>query len=160
MVLDHDFPMTDLQRRVLVVGLLVMSAIGIALFGGFIPGLKPNYSQPTIDTINGHRYYVEPSLLHIPFLSNSSSPWSVAFHGVSFQLQMTRWSFFTGGIIAGTGTEPNGTTYSFALGHFPNGTRTIWYFSPDNVFGADWSSGSLSVQLLVEVLPSNETSAE
>jgi hypothetical protein len=160
MVLDRDFPMTDLQRRVLVVGLVVMLAIGIALFGGFIPGLKPNYSEPTIDTVNGHRYYVEPSLLHIPFLSNSSSPWSVAFHGVAFQLQMTSWSFFTGGIIQGTGTEPNGTHYSFALGLFPNETRTTLYLSPDKFFGADWSSGSLSVLLLVEVLPSNGASTE
>jgi hypothetical protein len=159
MLFERDYPMTGPQKRALVVGLVVMAAIGIALFGGFIPGIKPNYSQPTIDTIDGHSYYVEPVLLHYPILSNSSSPWNVTFHNVSFQLEMTGWFYFTGGLVQGTGTEPNGTHYSFVLGLLPNGSRPTLYISPDAVFGAGWA-GSLSVLLLVEVPPSVGTASE
>jgi hypothetical protein len=159
MLFQRDYPMTGLQKRVLVVGLVVMVAIGVALFGGFIPGIKPNYSAPTIDTVEGHSYYVEPTLLHYSFLTNSTTPWNVAFHNVSFELEMTGFYYFTGGILQGTGTEPNGTHYSFALGLFPNGTRTTLYLSPDWEFGADWSGASISVLLLVEVPPSGGTSS-
>lgn len=157
MVMDRDFPMSALQKKVLVVGLAVMAVFGLALFGGFIPGIKPNYSEPTIDLVDGHLYYVEASGLHFPFLTNSTSPWNVTFHNVSFQLEMTGWFYFTGGILQGTGTEPNGTHYSFVLGQLPNGSRPELYISPDRVFGADWGGdwfGSLSVLLLVEVPPS------
>lgn len=163
MVMDRDFPMTRLQWRVLVVGLVVLAAVGIALFGGFIPGLKPNYSQAAIVTVDGRSYYVEPSPLHYPILTNSTSPWNVTFHNVSFQFEMTGWFYFTGGILQGTGTELNGTHYSFVLGLLPNGSRPTLYLSPDGVFGANWAGGwfgSISVVLLVEVSPSVGDSPE
>jgi hypothetical protein len=157
MVIDQDFPMTRQQMRVMAVGLAVMAAVGIALFGGFIPGLKPNFSQPTVDAVDGHLYYVEPTLLHYPALGNTSQPWNVTFHNVTFVLEVTGWYYLTGGIVAGTGTEPNGTHYSFALGEFPNGSRPTLYISPDHAFGVDWTGGWLgpvAALLLVEVPPS------
>jgi hypothetical protein len=162
MVLERDYPMTRTQVRVLVVGLAVMAAFGIALFGGFIPGEKPNYAQPTIDTINGHRYYVEPTLLHYPVTvgANSSAPWNVTFHNVTFELEVTGWYYLTGGIIQGTGVEPNGTHYSFALGVLPNGSRPTLYLSPDGVFGAEWTGGwfgPVTMLLLVAVPDSSGT---
>jgi hypothetical protein len=162
MVLEKDYPMSSAQKRVLVIGLVVMLAIGFALFGGFIPGAKPNYSQPAIDTIGGHRYYVEPALLHYPIGSNATTPWNVTFHNVTFQLEMTGWDYLTGGILQGSGIEPNGTHYPFVLGVLPNGSRPTLYLSPDGVFGAAWIGGwlgPLAVQLLVEVPPSGGSPA-
>jgi hypothetical protein len=157
MVLERDYPMTPLQMRALVIGLVVMSAIGIALFGGFIPGEKPNYSAPTTATIDGRLYFAEPTLLHYPLLGNATSPWNVTFHNVTFQLQMTGWYYLTGGILRGTGSEPNGTHYSFLLGLLPNGSRPTFFLSPDGVFGAAWGGGWLgpaTVLLLVEAATS------
>jgi len=161
MVLERDYPMTGLQRKVLVVGLVVMSAIGIALFGGLIPGVKPNYTAPAIVSVGGHLYYAEPTLLHYPVASNATSPWNVTFHNVTFQLAMTGWYYLTGGIVRGTGSEPNGTHYPFVLGVLPNGSRPTLYLSPDGVFGAAWAGGWLgpvTVTLLVEVPTSGPSS--
>jgi len=156
MVLDRDYPMTGRQARVLVVGLVVMSALGIALFGGLIPGVKPNFSAPATVSIDGHLYYAEPTLLHYPLVGNATVPWNVTFHNVTFQLAMTDWSFLSGGIVRGTGTEANGTHYGFLLGILPNGSRPTLYISPDGGFGAAWDGGWLApvtVLLLVEVPP-------
>lgn len=162
MVFDRDYPMTSLQVRILLVGLAVMVAGGIVLFGGFIPGAKPNFSLSSIDSIDGHLYYAEPTPLHYPILGNSTSPWNVSFHNVSFQLAMTGWNYLTGGIVQGTGTELNGTHYSFELGVLPNGSRPMLFISPDREFGADWTGtwfGPSAVLLLVEVPPSGGASS-
>jgi hypothetical protein len=155
MVLDRDYPTTPLQRRVLAIGLVVMIAIGIALFGGFLPGVKPNFSPPSTTTLNGHEYFVEATALHGPLFSNSSAPWNVTFHNVTFELRLTNWYSLWGGIVHFNGTEANGTRYMFALGQvLPNGSRAMLYVSPDSVFAAWWLGGLLagpSVQLLVEV---------
>jgi|GEM_PF-635008 len=155
MVLDRDFPMSSVQKRALVGGIVVMLVIGVALFGGLVPGLKPNYSAPSVTTWNGHEYYLEPTVLHIPLLVNSSAPWNVTFHAVTFELRLTNWYSFTGGIVHVNGTEANGSRYSFALGQMlPNGSRAMLYISPDSVFGVWFTGGWLGgivVQLLVEL---------
>ena len=153
-VLDRDYPMTRRQVRVLAVGLAVMVGIGLALFGGLIPGLKPNYQEPTVVVVAGHEYFVEIVPLHVPFLTNTSAPWNVSFRNVSFELQLANWYSNTGGWVEGIGTESNGTHYPFVLGEvFPNGTRATLYVSPDSVFGASYLGGWLGgvvIHLLVE----------
>lgn len=132
-----------------------MAVVGIALFGGLIPGLRPNYSAPATTTIAGHLYYVDSSPLLVPFFSNSTSPWNVTFHNVTFELRLTNWYSTNGGIVHGNGTEANGTRYAFALGErLPNGSRPALFVSPDSVFAAAWTGGwfgSLSIGLMVEV---------
>ncbi len=155
MALDRDFPMTLTQVRVLVVGLAAMAAIGIALFGGFLPGLRPNYSAADITTVAGHRYYVESSLLSTPVFANSTAPWNVTFHNVTFELRLTNWYSLQGGIVHGNGTEANGTRYAFTLGELlPNGSRSTFFLSPDLIFAASWTGGWFggpTIGLLVEV---------
>jgi hypothetical protein len=145
--------MTRLQARVLVIGLVVMIAIGIALFGGYIPGLKPNYSAPDIRLVDGHRYYALVTPLHYPGFTNISAPWNVSFRNVTFELQCVNWYSSTGGIVVATGTESNGTHYAFVMGQtLPNGTRSTLYLSPDRVFGASYPGGwfgGIAITLLV-----------
>lgn len=153
MVLDRDYPMTRTQVRILFVGLVIMVAIGIALFGGYLPGIKPNLSGPAIAMVNGHPYYTEASPLKIPFLTNSTPPWNVSFRNVTFELSLSDWYSATGGIVRGTGSEVNGTRYSFELGELlANGSRAQLYLSPDGVFGVGWGGGWLggfTAELLV-----------
>ncbi len=155
MVLDRDYPPTRRDLVILAVGLSIMGIIGILLFGGFLPGLHPSFAQNSIETIDGHQYYVLQSALLTPFLANSSGPWNVTFHNVTFRLWITNWYAFTGGIVHGVGTEPNGSAYPFALGTTnPNGSRTTLYLSPDRGFGAYWTGGPFGgpeIQLLVKV---------
>lgn len=142
MVLDHDVPMTPLERRILVVGLVVMAVFGIALFGGVIPGLRPNYSVSDVAILGGHSYFVGSTPLHVPTLGNSTPPWNVSFHNVTFGLWLTNWNSLRGGEVHGNGTERNGTDYAFTLGEIlPNGTRTELFLSPDRVFAVSWAGG-------------------
>ncbi len=147
--------MTPTQLRVLAIGLGVMAVVGIALFGGLIPGLRPNYSAPATTVIAGHLYYVESSPLLAPFLSNATAPWNVTFHNVTFELRLTNWYSVTGGIVHGNGTEANGIRYAFTLGErLSNGSRPALFVSPDSVFAAEWLGGWLggsSIGLMVEV---------
>jgi hypothetical protein len=153
-MMDRDFPMNRREARILVVGLAVMAVLGILLFGGFLPGLHPTLTTSSFATIGGHQYFVESTPLHIPFAVNSTSPWNVTFHNVTFELWLTNWYSVTGGVVHGIGIEPNGTAYSFTLGAtLTNGSRPSLYLSPDLSFGVWWNGGILGgvyAQLLVE----------
>lgn len=148
--------MTRTQAKVMVVGLLVMAIVGAALFGGFIPGLKPNYAGTDITELNGVPYYYTVIYLSTPFFpANQTSPQPFVFHNVTFLLWVTNWYGFTGGLVWGNGTEPNGTVYSFVLGqsYSPRVNATL-YVSPDQEFAVYWPSGILGgpgVRLMVRV---------
>ena len=153
--IDRDFPMTRTQRRVILVGIAVWLVVGVLLFGGFLTGVKPDFSMTGLTTIDGQSYHYENSPLRTPTFTNSTSPWNVTFFNVTFELWLTNWYSMTGGVLNGVGTEPNGTAYPFALGSpLPNGTRTTLYLSPDLVFGVAWTGGWLAgyfAQLYVRV---------
>lgn len=152
----QDFPMTRTQAKVLIVGLVVMGAFGIALFGGAIPGLKPNYSEPSTLTLNGEQYYYETVFLSTPlFPLNTSSPQPTIFHNVTFELWVSNWYGYMGGLVRGNGTETNGTTYAFVLGEssIPPVNTTL-FISPDREFAVAWPGGILGgsgVRLMVQV---------
>jgi hypothetical protein len=154
MGIEQDFPMSRTQLTVLVTGLVAMSAVGVAFFGGFFPGVKPTFAGPPTVVVKGEPYYYTELSLHLPnFLANASLPASATFHNVTFELWFIDWDWTTGALVQGNGTEANGTTYSFVLGtsaaHPSNATL---FLSPDLDFGAYWpglaQSGD-SVQLLV-----------
>ena len=153
MGIDRDFPMTRRQATVLVVGLVVLAGFGAALFGGLIPGLTPNYAAPNILILNGERYYFTTVFLSVGILQNSSSPQSIPFENVTFDLWVSQWTSFQGGLVHGNGTEPNGTVYSFVLGsslHPP--VNTSLYISPDHAFAIYWPGGPFAgfwVRLMV-----------
>ncbi len=152
MTIDRDYPIGRREATVLIVGLVVMGLVGVALFGGLLPGLKPNYAAPNVTTLDGHLYYLQSSLLKAPLLSNTSAPWNVSFRNVSFTLWLTDWYSVSGGLVHGIGTESNGSASTFTLGAFMNGSRSTLYLSPDGLWAARWSGGWLGgefVQLMV-----------
>jgi hypothetical protein len=154
--MEQDFPITKTQLKVLLVGLLVMAVFGAALFGGAIPGLRPNFTPPSFLYIDGEPYYYTTVNLGMPNLfSNETTPVSFAFHNVTFVMWIANWGSFTGGIVRGNGTETNGTTYPFVLGQsVVPPVNTSLYVSPDRLFAVYWPGGPLagsSVRLMVRV---------
>lgn len=148
--------MSRTQVRVLVVGLVIMAVIGGLLFGGVLPGLKPNYSEPTTVTIGGEAYYYTLVKLRAPaLLSNSTTPQSFLFHNISFFLWVTNWNSFSGGLVWGNGTEPNGTVSNFVLGMSVNPpVDSELYVAPDRAFAVSWPGGwfgGTTVRLMVRV---------
>jgi hypothetical protein len=154
MGIDQDFPISRTQARVLVIGLVVMSAIGVAVFGGFIPGLKVSPSGPATVLVQGESYYYTTVMISLPQpFSNTSTPTVTVFHNVTFALWFIHWDWVTGALVQGNGTESNGTVYAFVLGvtGFPLQNDTL-FLSPDHWFGAFWpglSASGSSVRLLV-----------
>ena len=143
--IDRDFPMTRTQRRLLLAGIAVWAVAAVLLFGGFLTGVKPSFSNSGLATIEGRSYHFENTLLHPPLYTNTTSPWNVTLFNVTFELWLTQWYSMTGGVLNGVGTEPNGTAYAFALGApLPNGTRVTLYLSPDLLFGVAWTGGWLA----------------
>jgi len=144
--MERDFPMTGTQGKALVVGLLVMAAFGAALFGGAIPGLKPNYSEPNVVVISGEPYdFTTVSLTTPSLLLDHTSPQSFAFHNVTFELWVSHWYSLSGGLVYGNGTESSGTVYAFVLGESADPpVNTTLFVSPDHEFAAYWPGGPLS----------------
>ena len=152
--MDKDYPMTRTQVKVLIIGLVVLGGIGVALFGGAIPGIKPNFSQINVLIVDGVSYdFTLAYLSHASVASNSSSPEAFLFDNVTFQLWVSAWNQLTGGLVHGNGTEQNGTTYAFVLGQSSSPpVNTTLFISPDREFGAYWAGGPLGgpfVHLLV-----------
>ncbi len=146
--------MTPTQVKVLVIGLAIMVGIGVALFGGVIPGVKPNLSQLNEVSIDGIQYvFTLAYLSHASVTSNTSSPQQFLVGNVTFELWVTNWNSFSGGIVHGNGTERGGLAYPFELGQSsaPPVNSTL-FISPDREFGAYWPGGPLAgpfVHLLV-----------
>ena len=139
-----------LELKIGAIGFVVIAAFGVALFGGFIPGLHPNYAEPRTVEIHGIPYYWEDYDMPWPYPpANSTSPTALTFHNVTFAIWVTNWYGEQEGVVHGNGTEPNGTVFSFALGGGSLGANvSSEYISPDGEFGAAWS-GQLFVELLV-----------
>ena len=140
-----------LRLKLGAIALAAMGVFGVALFGGWIPGLHPNYAEPTTIEVGGVSYYWTDFSIPWPLPpANSTAPSSVGFHNITFEVWVTDWyDLAGGGIVHGNGTEPNGTTYGFELGGAPLGSNASSIFvSPHHAFGAIWS-GQTFVELLV-----------
>jgi len=130
-----------------VIAVSVGFAFIVLLFGGFIPGLKPNFTPSATTTVDGQPYYWTDYLIPGPDPpANTTTPSNVTFHNVSFSIWVTNWFSLTGGHVHGNGTEANGTAFSFVLEGFP--VATTLYLTPDGSAGASWSGQSF-VELLV-----------
>jgi len=146
MSLDQDYPLSRVQVRVLVIGTVVLAVFFGALFGGLIPGLTPNYAAPSTVVVDGISYdYAKVNVNEPPILSNTTTPQTFLFHNASFTLWVTNWGSFTGGLVRGNGTEPNGSTFSFVLGHSesPPVNATL-FVSPDRAVAVSWPGGPLA----------------
>lgn len=149
MVLERDYPLSRWQVRVLAICLVASAIFGVLLFGGYLPGFKPNLSAVPTTTLEGEQYYVTTSGLPLVGLSKWSTPWNVTFENVTFGFQVENWNLANGRIVFGNGTEANGTRYGFVLGVADaNGTRTSLFLSPDQEFGVSWYGGWFSQLVL------------
>lgn len=134
--------------------LVAMAVFGIALFGGLIPGLRPNYAEPSTIVVQGQSYFWTDYSFPWPYPpANTSTPTAVMFHNVTFRIWVTNWYSAIGGVVRGNGTEPNGSNYAFRLGAAVLGPNaSALFLSPDKAFGAAWS-GQTFVELLVRAPP-------
>jgi hypothetical protein len=154
MVLERDYPMTRRDRRALVLGFVVLGVIGLLLFGGLIPGLKPETASPSTATLDGTRYYVDSVVLTVPILTRTTPSWNETFRNVSFDLHAVNWYNGSGVILRGNGTAASGGRIPFELGELlPNGSRASMFVSPGGIWGVAWIGGwfeQLTIELLVE----------
>ena len=110
----HPIP---LRTKLGAIAFVAMAVFGIVLFGGLIPGLHPNYAEPSTIEVDGQSYYWTDYSFPWPYPpANSTAPTPVAFHNVTFHVWVTNWYSPIGGVVRGNGTEPNGTSYAFRLG--------------------------------------------
>jgi len=144
-MMDRDYPMTPGQLRTTVIALAAAGLVGLALFGGYLPGLKPDYSNLGIADVNGHEYYwrVIEVPAPLPGGPNYTAPEPIAVENVTFWIWVTDWYSLAGGHLHGNASASNGTEYPFVLvgGGLP-GTQVTQYFSPDAEVGAGWTGGS------------------
>jgi hypothetical protein len=142
------------QKAVLAV-LVVGGIVGIALFSGLVPGLRPNYSLPSTVLLDGKSYYWEDVAVPYPIPPlNYSEPVRTVFHNVTFYLWVTGWYSPLLGFVHGNGTAPNGTAHAFVLGGPPaEANRTTLYFAPDGSWAASWTGLQTDVQLFALVPP-------
>jgi len=139
-----------LRYKVGALGFVAIAIFGIALFGGFIPGLRPNYTEPSTVDVRGLSYYWANYAFPWPYPpANTTAPSEVEFHNVTFHIWVTNWYSGTGGYVNGNGTERNGSVYTFRLGGSGlSANASTLYVSPDTEFGAAWDGQSF-VELLV-----------
>jgi hypothetical protein len=143
MSIDQDYPMSRTQTRVLVIGLVVLGVCFAALFGGFVPGLKPSFASPSTIVIDGESYYYSAVLLNLPLaFTNYTAPQAFSFHNVSFSLWVTNWGGPSGGLVRGNVTEPNGTISRFVLGEAATASQNSTLFvTSDRLAAVYWGGG-------------------
>jgi hypothetical protein len=147
-------PMTPRETRVLVVAFVACLCVGVVLFSGWVPGFRPNYTEPATVVLQGHTYYWTDTGVPYPTPPvNQSQPVVTLFHNVTFHLWVTGWYETVQGLVHGNASLPNGTVYWFVLGGPAyEANRSTLYLSPDFAFGASWN-GQLFIQLYALVPP-------
>jgi hypothetical protein len=144
--MDRDFPMTSGQARATIIALVIAAVFGAALFGGYLPGLRPDYSTAGLVNIHGQEYYWEAVAVPAPLpgIVNFTLPQPFPFHNVTFWLWVTDWGSVRGGLLHGNASLGNGTQYPFELTGFGLSPRPVTeYFSPGGFVGASWTGGPL-----------------
>jgi hypothetical protein len=141
-MMDRDYPSTPRQARLTLVSLAACGVVGILLFGGYVPGLHPNFA-PATATFEGRAYYWTTVIVPIPYTGvNRTLPVSETFHNVTFWTWVTNWSIVGGTYLHGNASGPNSTVYPFTLG----GSRfaanwTELYVSPGAAVVVEWTGG-------------------
>lgn len=142
-MMDRDFPPSRGQVRAMVIALAVSGVAGLLLFGGYVPGLRPNYTPPPYASVDGRNYYYTDVSVPIPLsLEGRTSPAATQFHNVTFWTWVSNWSLLGGTYYRGNATERNGTTYPFVLGGARSDANwTDIYIAPGGAVAVEWDGG-------------------
>jgi hypothetical protein len=148
-MMDRDYP---LHARATLLALVVTAVVGIVVFGGYLPGLKPNWGTGGIVPVDGRTYYYESISVPFPPLgSNTSSPDPFVFHNVTFWIWVTGWYSLAGGQLHGNVSLTNGTEYPFSFQGTPLATGPDELFlAPDGSVGVSWNGGLTALLLVAE----------
>lgn len=147
-MLDQEFPMTRRQAKSTVLALLVGGIVGVAVFGGIVPGLHPSYAAPEFVSLNGHQYHWTEILVPAALPgTNGSMPISRAVHNTTFWI----WVYIDHGDrtwLAGNATITGGGFYNFSIGGqlWPT-MRPAQYISPDSQVAVVWSDWATAMLL-------------
>ncbi len=150
-MMDQDFPMSRRQGQVLVVGLVAMAVVGVALFGGWIPGVHPGAGGSVL-TYQGRPYFW--TFLTVPYPlwpANTSGPVNYTFHGAALALGTKNWYALGGGELVGTIAPENATPTNFTLTAAAPTAE-----SPNATVVLEWPGGIL-LYFLVLVPPTSST---
>ncbi len=150
-MLDRDHPITARQRTLTVGALLVGGAVGIALFGGLIPGLRPNFTPPEFQTFEGRSYYWTQVLVPAPPLgANASVNETATVHNTTFQYWSEAQLAGTLTYLKGVANVPHGSSYPFVVGGgLVPAERTTQYVSADHEVAVLWMGGPTAEFLLL-----------
>lgn len=149
-MMDRDFPIGRREAKITVVCLVIGGIVGALLFGGYLPGLHPQLSEPKYIELNGEQYVW--TTLGVPspiFGFNFTKAVNVSFANVTFFLWVTHYDGFDNQTLDGNATLSNGTVYSFALESRPDPSdRVTQYIAPGGAVAVEWND-TLNAYLLV-----------
>ncbi|MGB6500467.1 MAG: hypothetical protein WBG19_03570 [Thermoplasmata archaeon] len=150
-MMDRDFALSSRDIRLTFSALVVSGIVGLLLFGGVLPGLRPDFTPPATVTVDGQSYYWTAFTVPLPLpFSEVSGHVSVAFHNVTFWAWITNWSIVGGEYLHGNASEPNGSVYPFVMGGFPAQTNwTDQYVTPGALIVIQWTGGLVAYFLVL-----------
>ncbi len=150
-MIDGNFPISRTQAKTMVGGLVGMAIVGMLLFGGYLPGLHPQYTPNPLTTYDGRSYYwAALSVPSPPFLSSHSAPTSSVFRNDTIWRWVTNAGWLGGAYLHGNVTERNGTVYEFVIGGFSGQANwTDRFVAPGASVVVEWGGGSLVYVLLL-----------
>lgn len=149
-MIDGNPPAAPWQQKATVVAVLVGVGIGAAVFGGLVPGLRPNFAPPEYVEFEGRMYYGSTIAAPSPlFGSNTTVPEEEFVHNATFWVWGTTAFGGFETFLDGNASFSSGHVYSFSLGGTVLSTnRTTQYVSSDGEIAVLWTGGP-SAQLLV-----------
>jgi hypothetical protein len=149
-MMDRDFSLSPRDVRRTLSALVVAGIVGLLLFGGVLPGLRPDFRPPAIVTFDGEPYYWTTFAIPLPLpFSEVSAHYSVVLHNVTVWAWITNWSVVGGEYLHGNASEPNGTVYPFVMGGFPaQANWTDQYVAPGGAFVIEWNGGLVAYFLV------------
>jgi hypothetical protein len=141
-MMGRELPTSPRERKATALALVAGAAIGIALFGGYVPGIHPTFTSPAVITFDGKLYYWKEIGVPLPVvLSNSSPSEKIAVHNATFEVYTIGWLSGGGSYLAGNATLDSGVTYPFSVGgSVASPDHTTQYVSPDGEIAVVWNA--------------------
>jgi hypothetical protein len=150
-MMNPDTPPSPRALKLLAVAFAISIVVGVLLFSGNLPGLRPNYAAATTVTVDGRPYFwSDYTIPWPPWPENFSEPNSTTFHHATFWFWVTGWYGIDTAYLHGNATPANGSTSpDFALGGPASPDRQTLYLGDGGTVGAQWDGLTPYVELLV-----------